>query len=74
MRAQDHMKLSLSNFNGNNFRLNKLTLALAGSLVLLTAPLTWADSVIEGRVTDASNKVYFSRCASADKRAGLNGN
>ncbi|HBY88031.1 MAG TPA: TonB-dependent receptor, partial [Colwellia sp.] len=53
------MKLSLSNFNGNNFRLNKLTLALAGSLALLTAPLTWADSVIEGRVTDASNKVYF---------------
>ena len=59
MRALDHMKLSLTNFNGNNFRLNKLTLALAGSLALLTAPLTWADSVLEGRVTDASNKVYF---------------
>lgn len=59
MRALDHMKLSLTDFNGNNFRLNKLTLALAGSLALLTAPLSWADSVIEGRVTDASNKVYF---------------
>lgn len=59
MRALNHMKLSLTDFYGNNFRLNKLTIALAGSLALLTAPLSWADSVIEGRVTDASNKVYF---------------
>ncbi len=59
MRALNHMKLSLTNFYGKHFRLNKLTLALAGSLALLTAPSSWADSVIEGRVTDTSNKVYF---------------
>ncbi|TYK64804.1 TonB-dependent receptor [Colwellia echini] len=53
------MKLSLANLYNNNFKLNKLTLALAGSLTLLTAPAVLADSVIEGRVTDVNNKVYF---------------
>jgi TonB-dependent receptor len=53
------MNFSLANFYSNNFRLNKLTLALASSLVVLTAPSSWADSIVEGRITDVNNKVYF---------------
>ena len=58
MRATNNMKYSLTDFCSNDFRLNKLTLALASSLVLITSPASWADS-IEGRITDANNKVYF---------------
>jgi len=65
------MKLSLKNFYSKTFRLNKLTLALTGSLALLTAPMSWADSVIEGRITDASNKVYFQGAQVQIKELGL---
>jgi TonB-dependent receptor len=53
------MNFSLTNFYHNNFRLNKLTLALASSVALLTVPSSWANSIVEGRITDVNNKVYF---------------
>ncbi|MBU2870061.1 TonB-dependent receptor [Colwellia sp. E2M01] len=53
------MNLSLPGYNKHNFRLNKTTRALVGSLALFAAPLAFADSVVEGRVTDANHKVFF---------------
>ena len=71
MRAANHMKLSLTGFYSKNFRLNKLTLVLASSLALLTTPTAWADSTVEGRVTDANNKVYFQGAQVQIKELGL---
>ena len=71
MRALSSMKFSLTNFNRFDFRLNKTTLALVGSLALLTTSQTLADSVVEGRVTDATNKVYFQGAQVQIKELGL---